>query len=163
MSDLLTFCTNHHFSIFFQQNGDQYFVLLIITDGIITDMEATKYAIINACGKFHNSSIFFKVSFIIFQFISELPMSIIIVGVGNAEFDSMEELDSDDKKLKVGGRTASRDIVQFVELRKFLGKGNMWSKELLAKEVLAEIPQQFVGWMKSRGIFPKPSQPSSSS
>ena len=90
-------------------------------------------------------------------------MSIIIVGVGNAEFDSMEELDSDDKKLRVGGRTASRDIVQFVELRKFLGKGNMWSKELLAKEVLAEIPQQFVGWMKSRGIFPKPSQPSSSS
>ena len=61
MSDLLTFCTNHHFSIFFQQNGDQYFVLLIITDGIITDMEATKYAIINACGKFHNSSIFLRI------------------------------------------------------------------------------------------------------
>jgi hypothetical protein len=121
--------------IFFQQSGDQYFVLLIITDGIITDMEATKYAIVNAC---------------------ELPMSIIIVGVGNEEFDCMEELDSDNQRLKAGNRTASRDIVQFVELRKFIGPGNTWSKEMLAREVLAEIPQQFVGWMKARGILPKP-------
>jgi len=117
------------------QNGDQYFVLLIITDGIITDLEATKYAIINAC---------------------ELPMSIIIVGVGNEDFSAMEELDGDEHKLSVGKRVASRDIVQFVELRRFIGPNNTWSKELLAKEVLAEIPQQFVGWMKGRGIYPKP-------
>ena len=109
-------------------------MLLIITDGIITDMEATKHAIVNAC---------------------ELPMSIIIVGVGNEDFEAMEELDGDDQKLRSGGKIASRDIVQFVELRKFLGRGNMWSKELLAKEVLAEIPQQFVGWMKGHGIYPK--------
>lgn len=110
-------------------------MLLIITDGIITDMEATKYAIVNSC---------------------ELPMSIIIVGVGNEDFSAMEELDGDDKKLRAGNKVASRDIVQFVELRRFLGPNNVWSKELLAKEVLAEIPQQFVGWMKARGIFPKP-------
>ena len=79
-----------------------------------------------------------------------------IVGVGNAEFDAMDELDGDNQKLSAGGRVASRDIVQFVELRKFLGQRNMWSKELLAKEVLAEIPQQFVGWMKARGLYPKP-------
>jgi hypothetical protein len=30
---------------------------------------------------------------------SELPMSIIIVGVGNADFDDMERLDSDDELL----------------------------------------------------------------
>jgi len=116
------------------QSGDQYFVLLIITDGIITDLEATKYAIVNAC---------------------QLPMSIIIVGVGNEDFSAMEELDGDEKKLRAGKTVASRDIVQFVELRRFIGPNNTWSKELLAKEVLAEIPQQFVGWMKSRGIFPK--------
>ena len=108
---------------------------MIITDGIITDLEATKYAIINAC---------------------ELPMSIIIVGVGNEDFSAMEELDGDEHKLSVGKRVASRDIVQFVELRRFIGPNNTWSKELLAKEVLAEIPQQFVGWMKGRGIYPKP-------
>jgi hypothetical protein len=65
-----------------------------------------------------------------------------------------QELDGDQKKLSAYGKIASRDIVQFVELRKFL-QGNYWSKELLAKEVLAEIPQQFVGWMKSHGITPK--------
>lgn len=109
-------------------------MLLIITDGIITDLEQTKLAIINAC---------------------ELPMSLIIVGVGNEDFSAMEELDGDEKKLRAFGKTASRDIVQFVELRKFMGSGNFWSKELLAKEVLAEIPQQFVGWMKAHGITPK--------
>jgi len=127
---------NHvaNFARAYQQNGDQYFVLLIITDGIITDLEATKYAIVGAC---------------------KLPMSIIIVGVGSEDFSAMEELDGDEKKLRAGKTVASRDIVQFVELRRFIGPNNTWSKELLAKEVLAEIPQQFVGWMKSRGIFPK--------
>lgn len=109
-------------------------MLLIITDGIITDLDATKHAIVNAC---------------------ELPMSLIIVGVGNEDFTAMEELDGDKKKLSAGGRTASRDIVQFVELRTFLSAGNVWSKEMLAKEVLAEIPDQFVGWMKKHNIVPK--------
>ncbi|KTG41031.1 hypothetical protein cypCar_00023276, partial [Cyprinus carpio] len=48
------------------QDGSQYFVLLIITDGVISDMAQTKEAIVNA---------------------AKLPMSIIIVGVGQAEFD----------------------------------------------------------------------------
>ena len=49
----------------------------MLTDGAITDMNATKLAIIRA---------------------SRLPMSIIIVGVGGANFSSMEELDADNKK-----------------------------------------------------------------
>ena len=32
-------------------------------------------------------------------------------------------------------RVAARDIVQFVELRKFLERGNTWNKEMLAKHV----------------------------
>ena len=32
--------------------------------------------------------------------LSELPASIIIVGIGDANFDSMEELDGDDALLK---------------------------------------------------------------
>lgn len=55
-----------------------FFVLLIVTDGVITDMDATKQAIIEN---------------------SNLPFSIIIVGVGGADFDAMEELDSDDSLL----------------------------------------------------------------
>ena len=44
---------------------------------------------------------------------SSLPMSIIIVGVGEADFTSMEELDSDDRRMVDSmGRVAERDIVQ---------------------------------------------------
>ena len=54
---------------------------------------------------------------------STLPLSIIIVGVGNDNFEKMDELDSDDKLLSYNGRTAARDIVQvfrkFYELKKF--------------------------------------------
>ena len=51
-------------------DGSQYFILLIVTDGIITDMEQTKSAIVDA---------------------ALLPISIIIVGVGGADFDAMED------------------------------------------------------------------------
>ncbi len=41
-------------------------------------------------------------------------MSIIIVGVGNAEFDAMDALDADKQRLTAGGRVAERDIVQVI-------------------------------------------------
>jgi len=47
---------------------------------------------------------------------SELPLSIIIIGVGNDKFESMQELDGDDKVLKYQNKSAKRDIVQFVPL-----------------------------------------------
>lgn len=43
---------------------------------------------------------------------SSLPLSIIIVGVGNDSFEKMDELDSDNAMLTLNGRTAQRDIVQ---------------------------------------------------
>lgn len=84
----------------------QYFVLLIITDGVITDMDQTRSAIVAA---------------------SCLPMSIIIVGVGGADFSAMEFLDSDDRLLhSPTGQLASRDIVQFVPFRNFQVSGSLW-------------------------------------
>jgi hypothetical protein len=52
---------------------------------------------------------------------SEEPMSIIIVGVGQANFDSMEELDADVSPLysEKHKRYMSRDIVQFVKFEDF--------------------------------------------
>lgn len=51
---------------------------------------------------------------------SRLPMSIIIVGVGRADFTDMEILDGDDGRLTtITGEPAVRDIVQFVPYRKF--------------------------------------------
>lgn len=51
---------------------------------------------------------------------SKLPMSIIIVGVGEADFKAMEFLDGDNGVLKsLTGEPAARDIVQFVPFRQF--------------------------------------------
>uniref|UniRef100_A0A673ZVQ9 Copine-9-like n=1 Tax=Salmo trutta TaxID=8032 RepID=A0A673ZVQ9_SALTR len=72
-------------------DGSQYFVLLMITDGVISDMVQTKEAVVNAAA---------------------LPMSIIIIGVGPAEFDAMEELDGDEVRVSFRGHFAERDIVQ---------------------------------------------------
>lgn len=71
----------------------------------------------------------------------------------------MDALDSDDSLLSVGGQRAKRDIVQFVPLNKYLSSNGpdqfIKSQADLAKEVLAEIPQQLTSFMKSRGIKPQ--------
>lgn len=57
---------------------------------------------------------------------SRLPMSIIIVGVGGADFTAMEFLDGDDGQLRsLSGEPAMRDIVQFVPFRQFQNVSNM--------------------------------------
>lgn len=84
-------------------------------------------------------------------------MSIIIVGVGEADFAAMEMLDADKVRLSANGRNAERDIVQFVPFREFLAPGNhVMSQARLAKEVLAEIPEQVTSWMLKNGIKPRP-------
>ncbi|NXK88794.1 CPNE9 protein, partial [Formicarius rufipectus] len=121
-------------------DGSQYHVLLIITDGVISDMLQTKEAIVTA---------------------STLPMSIIIVGVGPAEFEAMEELDGDEVRLSSRGRFAERDIVQFVPFRDYVDdSGNqVLSMARLAKDVLAEIPEQLLSYMKTRDIKPRQADP----
>ena len=101
----------------------------MITDGEINDMDATISAIIDA---------------------SRDPISIIIVGVGTADFSSMHLLDSDGKLLSNGKAQASRDIVQFVPYNKFAAAGSI----TLAQEVLAEIPTQIIRYMGAREIIP---------
>ena len=70
----------------------------------------------------------------------------------------MDELDSDDSLLSLNGKTAKRDIVQFVEMQKFV-TGGRWNKELLAREVLFEIPEQLVSYMKSKNFLPMENTP----
>lgn len=114
-------------------NGRSYQILLLISNGGLSDMDATKKAIVNA---------------------SEHPMSIIIIGVGKDDFSELRELDSDNRRLTYEGKVADRDIVQFVELRKFLPAGGVddpiKAKAALAKEVLEELPAQYMEWMRKR-------------
>lgn len=58
----------------FERDPDTYTIMLILTDGAIHDMGATKDLIVEG---------------------SNLPLSIIVIGIGNADFSLMEELDSD--------------------------------------------------------------------
>ena len=105
--------------------------MLYITDGAITDMNETISAIVEA---------------------SHLPMSIIIVGVGDANFSRMESLDSDSSLLKDKfGRVSSRDIVQFVEFNNY--KNDV---TYLHEDVLREVPGQLVQYMLNNRIPPKP-------
>ena len=48
----------------------------------------------------------------------DLPLSIIIIGIGNEDFKKMEILDADDVPLVSSwGETMKRDIVQFVPFK----------------------------------------------
>jgi len=111
-----------------KKKKDQYVVLLILTDGEISDMNETIEEIIKG---------------------SELPLSLIIVGVGGSGFSNMKTLDGDDGSLTSGDKTATRDLVQFVPFREF--KDN---PELLAKHVLAEVPKQLIEYMEIVGKIP---------
>lgn len=112
-----------------KQDAQNYFVLLLLTDGALSDMADTKAAVVRA---------------------SRLPMSVIIVGVGGADFSAMRELDADEERLRAVNGVAERDIVQFVPFRKFAQA----TPEALASAVLAEVPGQLVEYMRNRGISP---------
>ncbi|GJN14215.1 hypothetical protein PR202_gb01010 [Eleusine coracana subsp. coracana] len=110
-------------------NGIQ---LNVLQDGVLTDIQETKDCIVRA---------------------SDLPLSILIVGVGNADFKQMEILDADNgKRLESStGRIATRDIVQFVPMREVQG-GQM----SVVQSLLEELPGQFLSYMRARDIKPLP-------
>lgn len=130
------------------QDGQNYVVLLIITDGGISDMEQTKRTLIHTANTL-------------------LPMSLIIVGVGKGDMSEMNILDADNKSLSLRGIRAKRDIVQFVELSKYIPEGrldpmtfqNMMEAAnmnyYLAKDVLAEVPHQVAEYMERNGFRPR--------
>ncbi|KAL6324344.1 hypothetical protein AAG906_012948 [Vitis piasezkii] len=111
-------------------NSRKYFVLLIITDGVVTDLQETKDALVRA---------------------SDLPLSILIVGVGGADFKQMEILDADNgcRLESSTGRVATRDIVQFVPMREVRG-----GQTSVVQALLEELPGQFLTYMRSRDIKP---------
>ncbi|CAN7096841.1 unnamed protein product [Brassica rapa subsp. narinosa] len=112
------------------QNSPKYFVLLIITDGVLTDMAGTIDALVRA---------------------SDLPLSVLIVGVGNTDFTQMEILDADKgRRLESStGRVATRDIVQFVPMKE-VHSGQV----SVVQALLEELPGQFLSYVRCRNINP---------
>lgn len=74
---------------------EQYDVLLILTDGALSDYDRTVDRIISASQK--------------------VPLSIIIVGIGNRDFKKMIDLDCDNDLLKSqdGTKRAARGLFTF--------------------------------------------------
>ncbi|KAI0558424.1 Copine [Gracilaria domingensis] len=113
-----------------------YTVLLVITDGEFSDFADVANLICSA---------------------ADLPLSIVIVGVGKSKFTELEKLDGDTEPLcSTDGTPCARDIVQFVPFHK-----HRFNTHQLAREVLDEIPEQFLSYMRSRGIKPQDIQPPS--
>ena len=76
---------------------DMYYILLILTDGEIHDMQET----IDEIAEISNKN---------------LPMSIIVIGVGDEDFANMVKLDGDDVSIRAG----VKDLVQFVKFQEVM-------------------------------------------
>ena len=108
----------------------EYHILLILTDGVINDLDSTKDILVEA---------------------SFLPLSVIIVGIGDADFSKMEILDGDEEPLvNTKGEKRARDLVQFVPFSKYEN-----DEKKLAMEVLAEIPRQLVEYYRFKKLNPE--------
>ena len=108
-----------------KRNGSQsYTILLIVTDGAVSDPNETARCL---------------------EAVSDSPLSIVIVGVGNADFSAMQFLDD------FGQQPGHRDIANFVEFNKY-----SQSSTALTSETLREIPDQVVSYMSRHNMAPLP-------
>lgn len=106
------------------EGKQKYTTLLILTDGAVSDVRATAQCL-DAC--------------------SDAPMSIIIVGIGSADFSAMQFLDD------VAVQRAKPDIVQFVEFNRHKHDFNS-----LTAATMHELPDQMVAYFQRHGIDPLP-------
>jgi len=95
--------------------------LLILTDGAVSDVQETARCI---------------------DAIDTAPLSIVIVGIGSADFSGMQFLDDNSGDI---------DIAQFVEFNKH--KSNPHS---LSSATLDEIPNQLENYFVRHNIMPNP-------
>ena len=106
-----------------------YTILLIITDGVISDMNESIGEIVKA---------------------SSLPLSIVIVGVGSADFSKMDILDGTGDPLIHNGVHCVRDIVQFLPF----GDRKDEHYSTIGENSLREIPHQIVSYFRMKNRYP---------
>lgn len=100
----------------------KYHVVMLLTKGGITDLQKAIDKIIDC---------------------SYLPVSFVIIGIGDSNFKEMEVLDSDRMFLRHSeNRQAIRDIVQFVPFNKYKNDMVKFREEML-KELPFQIEQYY--------------------
>ena len=111
-------------------NDLEYTVLMILTNGMIDDSQPTIDALVEG---------------------SFLPLSVVIVGIGEFDFTQMFILDGDDIPLKSSkGVIRMRDLVQFVPFSRYEN-----NPKKLADQILEEIPRQFLDYYAMKHIYPE--------
>ena len=109
-----------------EANPLSYSILLLLTDGAVSDVQATIRTLTS---------------------VADAPLSIVVVGIGNADFSAMQFLDDFEKRSG-----AKRDIIQFVQFN-----AHAHDKTSLTHATLEEIPDQLVQFFHQRGIMPQAS------
>ncbi|RUS78779.1 hypothetical protein EGW08_013463 [Elysia chlorotica] len=116
------------------QDQQFYYVLLVITDGIINDVEEVVKKLVDA---------------------SSLPLSVIIVGVGPSDFTLMEQFQQSAATPLFDGSTrkkAERSNVHFTAFKAdALSNG---SQALVVQETIGALSTQVLQYMKQRNISP---------
>ncbi|KAM7439897.1 hypothetical protein ABFA07_010761 [Porites harrisoni] len=115
------------------QCSQHYTIGLVIVDGIINDLESLTSTLIE---------------------VGNLALSIVVAGVGPADFRLMDELFSKSRRpLRAkDGKTLTRNNTDFLSLRRHAT--NPGVNDSVAREVFANISQQIVAFFKSKGIVP---------
>ena len=112
-----------------RNNIFEYQILMILTDGIIVDLDETIDQIV--IGSF-------------------LPLSIIIIGIGDNDFENMDTLDgNDDPLISTDGIKRQRDIVKFVRFEDCRN-----DPEKISEELLDEVPRQIIDFYTMNNIYP---------
>lgn len=108
-----------------KRKGQQaYTILLVLTDGAVSDIQRTAQTLGS---------------------IADAPLSVIIVGVGGADFSAMQFLDDHSNP------PGKRDIAQFVQFNK-----HCHDSVALTSETLHEVPDQLTSYFRSHSIAPLP-------
>jgi len=111
----------------------EYTILVVFTDGQINDMQPATDALVES---------------------AFLPLSVIIIGIGNSDFENMHVLDGEKGTLRhSNGQLDRREICQFVPFKRFNHDHNA-----LARHVLEKIPDQLISYYQLMNIRPNPPQ-----
>ena len=106
-----------------EQDGDlSYTILVIFTAGNIKNVEETKRVLAEA---------------------SESPLSVVIIGIGNRDFESMEKLNDH------GAEDHGRDITTFACFDEYQ------PLKFLAEALMDQFPDQLVDFFIQRDIMPR--------
>ena len=108
----------------------KYYILMMLTDGNIDDMGDTIDSLVEA---------------------SLLPLSLIIIGIGNTSFSQMGEINNNKEPLiSSGGIKTSRNIVQFIPFNDYKNE-----PEKIAEKILKKIPSQVIEFYDSIQQYPE--------